>query len=253
MHPARDSLAVSSSQGQLPAGATVGGRFRVDGVLQQDAVSQTYRATDLGNHSSAALRIIPMRVLGTTAAQLEADIEKASALVHKNLIEVLNVGREADFFYIATELLDGQTLREFVDGRRREGRNVSFKGAQLVTHIANGPSGRQLPPHGGPPARPGQQGGAVKVAARAAANAPSLARRGAPRGPRSGHVAPGARRVPRRWRPTCSRWASSSRGADGSCRRLPCGPRASPRTARHPRRRGYLSARRRSRRAISNR
>ena len=51
--------------GQIPAGATVGGRFRIDGLLYQDSVSQTYRATDLGNHGAVALRIIPMRVLGT--------------------------------------------------------------------------------------------------------------------------------------------------------------------------------------------
>ena len=186
MPPARDSLAVSSSPGQIPAGATVGGRFRIDGVLQQDAVSQTYRAIDLGNHGAAAVRVIPMRVLGAAAAQLEADIEKASALVHKNLVEVLNVGREADFFYIATELLDGQTLREFVDGRRREGRNVSFKGAcNLITHIANGlerAAELPAPRRAQPGDRLGQQGGAGEGRrARAAAHAAVAGAAGRPR------------------------------------------------------------------------
>ena len=139
MPPARESLAVPSAPGQIPAGATVGGRFRIDALVQQDTVSQTYRAVDLGNRTAASVRIIPLRMLGDSTEQLETDIEKASALVHKNLIEVLNLGREADFFYIATEALDGQTLRDFVDVRRREGRTVSFKGAcNLITHIANG-------------------------------------------------------------------------------------------------------------------
>ena len=92
MPPARESLAVSGSSGLIPVGATIGGRFRIDAALVQDAVSQTYRATDLNQRTAAAIRIIPLRPLGPAAAQLEADVEKASALVHKNLIEVLTVG-----------------------------------------------------------------------------------------------------------------------------------------------------------------
>ena len=111
---ARDSLAVSPPAGQLPVGTTVGARFRLEAPLFQDAVSQTYRATDANRRGPAAVRVIPLRAVGTAAAQLVKDIENASALVHKNLIEVLTAGREADYIFIATELLDGQTLREFI-------------------------------------------------------------------------------------------------------------------------------------------
>src|SRR5580693_8790161 len=109
MAPPRDSLAVSAPAGQIPPGSVIGGRFRLEAMFQQDAVSQTYRATDVNRSGPAAVRIIPMRALGPVAAQL------------------------------ATDLLDGQTLREFIDGKRRDGRGVSFKGAcNLITHIANG-------------------------------------------------------------------------------------------------------------------
>jgi len=196
MPPVRESLAVSGSSGQIPAGATVGGRFRIDGLLSQDAVSQTYRATDVSHRNAAAVRVIPMRVIGASAAQLETDIESASALVHKNLIEVLTVGREADFFYIASELLDGQTLREFIDGKRREGRTVSFRGAcNLVTHIANGlERAASTMPHGGlnPATVWVNKAGRVKVADLGLARTlPSLARRGAPAGgPDTAYLAP---------------------------------------------------------------
>src|SRR5262245_39705144 len=194
--PVRESLAVSGSSGQIPAGATVGGRFRIDGLLSQDAVSQTYRATDTSHRNAAAVRVIPMRVLGASAAQLETDVENASALVHKNLIEVLTVGREADFFYIATELLDGQTLREFIDGKHREGRAVSFRGAcNLVTHIANGlERAASTMPHGGlnPATVWVNKAGRVKVADLGLARTlPTLARRGMPAGgPEHAYLAP---------------------------------------------------------------
>jgi serine/threonine protein kinase len=196
MPPVRESLAVSGSSGQIPAGATVGGRFRIDGLLSQDSVSQTYRATDVSHRNAAAVRVIPMRVLGASAAQLETDVENASALVHKNLIEVLTVGREADYFYIATELLDGQTLREFIDGKRREGRTVSFRGAcNLVTHIANGlERAASTLPHGGlnPATVWVNKAGRVKVADLGLARTlPTLARRGIPAGgPEHAYLAP---------------------------------------------------------------
>jgi serine/threonine-protein kinase len=137
-----------------------------------------------------------MRVLGAAAAQLETDVENASALVHKNLIEVLTVGREADFFYIATELLDGQTLREFIDGKRREGRTVSFRGAcNLITHIANGlERAASTMPHGGlnPATVWVNKAGRVKVADLGLARTlPALARRGIPAGgPEHAYLAP---------------------------------------------------------------
>jgi serine/threonine protein kinase len=196
MAPPRDSLAVSPLQGQIPAGATVGARFRIEALIAHDGVSQTYRATDLGQGIPAALRVIPLRVLGAGAAQLESDLEKASAVVHKNLVEVLMVGREADFFFIATELLEGQSLREFIDGKRTEGRGVSFKGAcNLVTHIANGlENAATMMAHGGlnPASIWVNRAGRVKVADLGLCRTlPALARRGAAAGaPDHIYVAP---------------------------------------------------------------
>ncbi|HEY4393293.1 MAG TPA: protein kinase [Polyangia bacterium] len=187
MAPGRDSLAVSAPPGQFQPGAVVGSRFRLDALLSQDSVSQTYRATDANRRGPAAVRIISLRALGPIAAQLVTDVENASALVHKNLIEVLTAGREADYFYVATELLDGQTLRDFIDNKRHEGRNVSFKGAcNLITHVANGlERAATLMPHGGlnPAAIWVNKAGRVKVTDLGLARTiPALARRGAPSG-----------------------------------------------------------------------
>jgi serine/threonine protein kinase len=196
MAPGRDSLAVSAPQGQFQTGAVIGGRFRLDGLLSQDAISQTYRATDANRRGPAAVRIISMRALGPSAAQLVTDVENASALVHKNLIEVLSAGREADSFFIATELLDGQTLRDFIDNKRKEGRNVSFKGAcNLITHVANGlERAAGFMPHGGlnPTAIWVNKAGRVKVGELGLGRTvPALARRGAPDGaPDTVYVAP---------------------------------------------------------------
>jgi hypothetical protein len=196
MPPARDSLAASQSSGSIPAGATISARFRIEGPLFQDAVSQTYRATDLGQGTAVAVRVLPLRALGTRGAQLEADVEKASAVVHKNLVEVLMVGREAEFYFIATELLDGQTLREFIDGKRSEGRGVSFRGVcNLITHVTNAlEKASTFMPHGGlnPSSIWVNKAGRVKVADLGLPRTlTALAHRGAPPGtPDTIYVAP---------------------------------------------------------------
>ena len=66
MAPGRDSLAVSAQQGQphgpvpgqLQPGAVVGDRFRLDALIGQDAVSQTYRATDATRRGPAVATAI---------------------------------------------------------------------------------------------------------------------------------------------------------------------------------------------------
>jgi serine/threonine-protein kinase len=174
----------------------IGGRFRIESFLSQDGVSQTYRAADTVQGAPASVRVIPLRVLGTAAASLEEDVDKASAIVHKNLVEVLMVGREADFYFIATELLDGQSLREFIDGKRMDGRGVSLKGAcNLISHVTNGlEKAYGVMAHGGlnPASIWVNKAGRVKVADLGLTRTlPALARRGAPAGgPDSAYVAP---------------------------------------------------------------
>jgi serine/threonine-protein kinase len=165
----------------------IGGRFRVEGPLAQDGVSRTYRAIDTTQGAPAAVRIIPLRVLGAEARTLEAEVEKASAILHKNLVTILMAGREADFYFVATELMDGQSLRDFMDGKRADGRGISFKGAcNLLSHIANGlDKASPVMAHGGlnPASIWVNKAGRVKVADLGLTRTlPALGRRGAPAG-----------------------------------------------------------------------
>ena len=165
----------------------IGGRFRIEEPLSQDSVGRVYRAVDTSQGAPAAVRVISLRLLGANARALEIDVERASAIVHKNLVTVLMIGREADFYFIATELMDGQSLREFMDGKRADGRGVSFKGAcNLLSHIANGlEKAQDLMAHGGlnPASVWVNKAGRVKVADLGLTRTlPALGRRGAPPG-----------------------------------------------------------------------
>jgi len=174
----------------------IGGRFRIEESISHDNVGHVYRAFDTGQGAPAAVRVIPLRLLGASARTLEVDVEKASAVIHKNLVSILMIGREADFYFIAAELMDGQTLREFMDGKRADGRGISFKGAyNLLSHIANAlEKAHDLMAHGGlnPASIWVNKAGRVKVADLGLARTlPALGRRGAPPGsPDHLYVAP---------------------------------------------------------------
>jgi serine/threonine-protein kinase len=174
----------------------VGGRFRIEEPIAQDAVGRVYKAFDTGQGAPAAVRIIPLRVLGANSRALEVDVEKASAVIHKNLVSVLMIGREADFYFIATELMDGQSLRDFMDAKRADGRGISIKGAyNLLSHIANGlEKAEDLMAHGGlnPASIWVNKAGRVKVSDLGLLRTlPALGRRGAPPGsPDHLYVAP---------------------------------------------------------------
>ena len=190
MMPAGDLPATSSPPGQgaqIAAGAIVGGRFRIEEPIAQDAVGRTYKAFDTAQGAPAAVRVIPLRVLGANSRALEVDVEKASAVIHKNLVSVLMIGREADFYFIATELMDGQSLRDFMDAKRADGRGISVKGAyNLLSHIANGlEKAEDLMAHGGlnPASIWVNKAGRVKVSDLGLLRTlPALGRRGAPSG-----------------------------------------------------------------------
>jgi serine/threonine-protein kinase len=196
MRQATESLEAAPGPSQIPAGTIVGGRFRLETLLAREGATHVYRAAAVSGDElpagvasgGCAVRIIPFSGVPHGAGRLLADLEKAKSIRHKNLVDLVAVGREGDFLFAVTEIVEGQTLREFIDGKRAEGRGVSIKGAcNLVAHVANAlvHASAWIPTHGAlsPASILVNRAGRVKVAGLGVAAAiPSLARRGAPAG-----------------------------------------------------------------------
>ena len=194
MRPATES---SQSPGEvLRTGAVVAGRFRVESLLAREGATVVYRASDRESNSIWALRTIPLGAVVYDSQRLLAEIEKTQALRRKNLVEVEAVGREDGFLFMVVEFVDGQSLREFIDAKRAEGRAVSLKGASnLVAHVSNALDyAKRVTLHGAlnPSVISVNRAGRVKVSGLAlGAAVPSLARSGAPQGwPDTTYVAP---------------------------------------------------------------
>ena len=191
MRQATESIDAAAGPGTLPTGTVIGGRFRVESVISRESGSVVYHASDVGAGTPWTLRVIPLSAMAQNSpngpADFVADVERTQALRHKNLVDVEAVGREAEFLYVATEFVDGQSLRAFIDGKRAEGRGVSLKGASnLVAHVSNALEyAKRVTLHGAlnPAIIWVNRSGRVKVSGLGiAAGLPSLARHGAPAG-----------------------------------------------------------------------
>ena len=136
MRQAADSLSAGRAQGADRSGTIVAGRFRLETLLGHEGGTEVYQAIDGTTGSPHAVRIVPVSIIATSPERLIADVSQTQALRHKNLVEVEAAGIDGDVVYVASELVDGQTLREFIDAKRAEGHGVSLKGAcNLVAHV----------------------------------------------------------------------------------------------------------------------
>jgi serine/threonine protein kinase len=119
--PGPDPAEVRSSVGTKAADYAVGDlfedRFEILGVIGQGGFSKVYRVHDDIEGEERALKLF------ASAAGHEAVRREIGALRkihHPNVIEVFWAGRtNAGDWYLITEFIDGESLDEFVTGKRR--------------------------------------------------------------------------------------------------------------------------------------
>jgi Protein tyrosine and serine/threonine kinase len=119
--PEPDPAEVRSSVGAKAADYAVGdvleGRFEVLGLLGQGGFSKVYRVRDDVEGEERALKLF------NNAAGYEAVRREIGALRkihHPNVVEVFWAGKTSvGDWYLITEFVDGESLDEFVNGKRR--------------------------------------------------------------------------------------------------------------------------------------
>ena len=92
------------------------GRYRVLNHLGGGGSSDVYVAEDTLLRRKVALKVLRVRHADDTQSRhFDREARTASLLNHPNVVTIYDVGREADVQYIATELVEGETLRERLD------------------------------------------------------------------------------------------------------------------------------------------
>ncbi len=96
------------------------GSYLILDHLGSGGMGQVYRAKDSRLDRTVALKILSPDVASDKRRmqRFRQEARVASSLNHQNIVTIFEFGEVGDLTYLATEYVDGETLRDFVRGKR---------------------------------------------------------------------------------------------------------------------------------------
>jgi Tol biopolymer transport system component/tRNA A-37 threonylcarbamoyl transferase component Bud32 len=117
------------------------GRYRLLSLIGEGGMGRVYRGFDSTLRRNVAIKVLPPELVADRSrlSRFIREARAASALNHPNVVTIYDIGEERlegqeRVHYIAMELVEGQTLRERVDGQPLEIR----EGLRIAMQIAEG-------------------------------------------------------------------------------------------------------------------
>src|SRR5437763_10969984 len=94
------------------------GPYEILAPLGKGGMGEVYKALDPRLNRDVAIKILPL-AFATEAMRerFQREARAASALNHPNICAIYDVGEAAGHPFLVMELLDGKTLREYLDGK----------------------------------------------------------------------------------------------------------------------------------------
>jgi len=104
---------IGNGKADLLVGQTIG-HYKLSERIGSGGMGEVYLATDVTAGRKAALKLLPVRFTGD-AERLKRFQREARAVVglnHPNILTVYEIGEDHSTHYIASELIEGETLRQ---------------------------------------------------------------------------------------------------------------------------------------------
>ncbi len=123
---ARASEAPDEGRALLSPGAALG-RYRIERLLGQGGMGVVYAAFDPELGRRVAVKVIRPELASygaLIAARLAREARAMAQVAHPNVIAVYDVGSDDGQVFVAMELVDGRTLRDWLRERERSWREV---------------------------------------------------------------------------------------------------------------------------------
>src|SRR6266567_327919 len=109
----RDDPVIQNRRADSLVGETIG-HYKISEAIGTGGMGEVYLATDIVAGRKAALKLLPLRFTGD-AERLKRFQHEAHTVVgfnHPNILTVYEIGEDHSIHYIASELIEGETLRE---------------------------------------------------------------------------------------------------------------------------------------------
>ena len=128
---------IENGQADLLVGRTIG-HYKISKRIGAGGMGEVYLATDITAGRKAALKLLPARFTGN-AERLTRFQQEARAVVglnHPNILTVYEIGEDHSIHYIASELIEGETLRQRLMRGRMELSEAVDVAIQVATALA---------------------------------------------------------------------------------------------------------------------
>src|SRR5437667_8054724 len=104
---------IENGQADSLVGETIG-HYRISESIGAGGMGEVYLATDITAGRKAALKLLPARFTGDAdrLKRFEREARAVVGLNHPNILTVYEIGEDNSIHYIASELIEGETLRE---------------------------------------------------------------------------------------------------------------------------------------------
>jgi serine/threonine-protein kinase len=122
-----EAWSVAEDQNQLSVGQTIG-HYRIVSLLGAGGMGEVYLAEDTALGRKVALKLLPIDFTRDLdrVRRFQQEAHAASALNHPNIVTVYEIAHIDDRHLIATEFIDGETLRERIRGGHSEKSRTSL-------------------------------------------------------------------------------------------------------------------------------
>src|SRR6266446_5713534 len=111
------------------------GHYRIESLLGVRGMGEVYLARDERLGRKVALKLLPKRLTAdeTQLSRFKTEARSASALNHPNILTVYEIGTEGNRHFIATEFIEGMTLRAAL----ARGRMSVHDALEIVVQVAS--------------------------------------------------------------------------------------------------------------------
>jgi serine/threonine protein kinase/thioredoxin-like negative regulator of GroEL len=125
---------IQNGQADSLVGETIG-HYKISEPIGTGGMGDVYLATDVVAGRKAALKLLPTRFTGDAARlkRFQREARAVVALNHPNILTVYEIGEDHSTHYIASELIEGETLRE----RLKRGRIQLSEAVEIAIQVAS--------------------------------------------------------------------------------------------------------------------
>lgn len=138
MSTVTDSISVQAAKEhplpELRAGQVIGGRYEIQQRVAEGLTGAVYKAKDSKGGAVVALKILRKRILreGLDGGGFQQDLVVLKKLDNPGIVRVLDGGEFEGSFFLVSEFVSGQSLRELLNDHKSKGADLPSRDVQWI-------------------------------------------------------------------------------------------------------------------------